>query len=430
MRNAESLAYCFVRQQERLVTVERLREAMLRQYEPDFDTVNYSNFNRLSFLDSQVRQEEKAKLDAYTSFNLETMLGERFHVLLSERTDIVRDGKLYAPYSKEPLSDIFIRGQEYRRQNGSIPSDREREAAEVESFFRVEEVLADPATPDGTMCVVISQPGQAGTEYLHNFYDIYTKQGETVNYRRYSSALDDKETFARVLQLSPAFAATERSEDPAFLPDDVFFLRHPFFLAPSDSTLLTSDDVHVFFHAEHGSMGRDEFAYLLAATEGYKKAYIQVVSENPDDIRMRNLAYNAYLNKADEVALELRRQKETNQRLVFERGHTAMPTRAEMVALGSKPVREVTTGCGSSGGMSVAEILGQNSLRDVMRAAFGVVDFALLQLMGEVGYSFDQEGDCVTCGSKGNVGPCGICELCDRAIRRQQGMKAPVTISL
>lgn len=428
MQNAESLAYCFVRQQEVAATIEPETSSALRQYEPDFDTTNYTNFNKLTFLNPKIRQQELEKLDTYTRTNLRTMLAEHFHVLLSTRTDIIQDGALYAPYSQEPLLHMYLRGKEYRQKNGSIASDQEREQAEVDNFVAIQQSITDPNTPDNTMYLVVSQPGKEGTEYCHNFYDIYIKKGNTVEYRRYSSALGKKETFEKMLQLDPTYAQKEREDDPSFVPDDVYFLQTPIRIDPAAAIVSSAEALHAFFHIDHSYMNKDEFDYLLAATKGYRDAYIQIVADNKHDIKMRNLAYNAYLNKADMVAKELQQRKENRELIVYDRAQFSVPTHAELMHLGSQPVREVTTGCGKSGGMSIADIINQNPIRDITRSAFGVVDFAQLQLTGDLGYSFDQEGNCVSCGKEGaKVGPCGICEACDRAIRREQGLKMPFT---
>lgn len=430
MPSAETLAYCFIRHKEQVVPIEKAPQGKLMQYNPDFDTYNYMNFNCLTFLSPQIRQEQREVLDKYTMSNLETMLGERFHVLLSQRTYTIRDGQLFTQDANEPLLDIFIRGKEYRKQNGSIPSDQEREEAEVESFKQIQDDIIDPNNPKKKIYLWISQPGKEGTEYRHNFYDAYTDEGNRVDYRRYSSALGKKETFAKVFEIDPEYAKSEREADPDFIPDDVYYLQHPIQIDPKASSLANADDIHSFFHTEHGYMDKEVFKQVIAALQGYFDAYIQAVANDPSDIRMRNISYNALLNKADALAEKIQKLKEAGMSIVHTQEYARSafaPSREEIILLGSRPVREVMTGCGVSGGMSIAEILNPSFLRDVTRSAFSVVDFALMQLSGELGYSFDKEGNCVVCGKEGaKIGPCGICEFCDRAIRRQQGIKLPL----
>ncbi len=423
----------YVSEQPRFREVVGGRELMT--YEPEFDTQAYLEFNNRR-LDPAERQEQKKQLDEYTRSNLQTMLGERFHVLLSREMYDIRSGHLFSPdHPDEQALDIFKRGQQYRKENGSIPTDREREQAEIETFSAVQDRLCDPHTPERTMIVVVSQPGknlpgQKPSEYQHNFYDVYMKFNNTILYYRYSSALTAQETFVKALKLNSWYAMLERGSEQDFIPDDVYFLKHPIYLDPRINPNLTPNAVHAFFHRGHEFMQEEEFSYILAECQGYIDAYIRIVSENPTDRKMRNLAYNALLNRADEAAQAFKRTQERGGiGVAYYRRWAELPTREEFVMMGTKQVREVMTGCGRSGGMSLTELLERNPVNDITRSRFSMLDFGLLEFSGELGYTFSEpkEGEnCKNCGDHAALGPCGICRSCDGFIRYQNGRSLPI----
>lgn len=423
----------YVSEQPRLREVVGGRKFMT--YDPEFDTQAYVAFNALRFLDPVERKKQNNILDGYTWSNLQTMLGERFHVLLSKMTYDIRNGQLFSPnHPNEPVLEVFKRGQQYRKENGSSLEDQEREQAEIDTFSALQDKFCDPRTPEGTMQIVVSRPGknlpgQKPSEYQHNFYDVYMKFNNTVLYRRYSSALTAQETFAKMLKLNPWYAMPERGSDPDFIPDDVYFLKHPIYLDPKVNPNLTSDAIHASFHKEHEFMQEDQYSYILAACQGYIDAYIRIVSQNPTDRKMRNLAYNALLNRADEVAQTFKRTQERGGIGSYDRQWALQPTDAQLVMMGSKAVREVTTGCGRAGGMSLTELLERNPVQDMARSRFSMLDFGLLEFSGELGYTFiePEEGEnCKTCGEHVSLGPCGICRSCDRYIRFQNGQSLPI----
>ena len=422
---------------EQSVHLEALSGRELMTYDPEFDTQMYGSFHKLSFTDQLVREQEKQRLDAYTEANLQTMLGERYHVLMSKQTYEIRDGQLYSPLWKEPLLKLFQRGVEHRKKNGSTPDDQEREQAEVESFATTQTKLCTPNTPDKVIAIEVSLPGKnrmgkKRSEYQHNFYDIYMKKGKTVEYRRYSSALTPEETFAKVVSLDPWYAISER-KDPAFLPDDIYFKRNPIYLDPMANSHITPEAIHTFFHRDYDFMGEEEFSYILSACKGYMDAYIHIVSENPNDRHMRNLAYNALLNRADEVAQTFRKAKEKGGLLLaYDRTWATMPTKEQLYTLGTQQVRETTTGCGTSGGMSLTDLVERNPVQDLVRSRWSVLDVGILEYSSDLGYTFEEpeEGEnCIMCGAHVSLGPCGICEACDRRERFKVGQPLPIQIA-
>ena len=422
---------------EQTVQVEALSGRELMTYDPEFDTQMWTAFNKLSFPDPLVQVQERQRLVSYTEENLGTMMGERYHVLLSKQTYEIRDGQLYSPLWKEPLLKLFQRGQEHRKKNGSTPDDQERELAEVETFAATQTKLCDPNTPDKVIIMEVSlpgkkRPGKKLSEYQHNFYDIYLKKGKTVEYRRYSSALTPEETFAKVVSLDPWYAVTER-KDSGFVPDDIYFKRNPIYLDPASSSHVTPEAIHTFFHRDYDFMGEEEFSYILSACKGYIDAYIKIVSENPADRQLRNLAYNALLNRADEVAQTFRKAKESGGLLVaYDKNWATIPTRDQLVTLGTREVRETTTGCGTSGGMSLTDLVERNPVQDLVRSRWSVLDVGILEYSSDMGYTFEEpeEGEnCVMCGAHVSLGPCGICEACDRRERYKLGQPLPVQVA-
>ena len=142
------------------------RPKRLVAYEPKFDRQAYSEAT------------DKEKLDAYTKKQLETHLGERFNVLLSQTRFEIRNKEIYGENTQEPFMDMLQRGAKYRRENGN-PVDFDREEAEVIGFSKIQTKLTDEDTKIGAMMLSISPPGKEESVYKHNFYDVFTlKQDE------------------------------------------------------------------------------------------------------------------------------------------------------------------------------------------------------------------------------------------------------------
>lgn len=421
---------------------ERLANRQLLQYDPDIDTWRYKALRELRFANPARFEVEKQIQDSLTAFNLRTALGERFSVLASKRTYDIREGELYDPAFPESLHATFQRGQEYRRKNGSSRDDQEREAAEVATFRAIQNVLSDPKTPTETTMLCFSPPGKRGSEYMHNFYDTFTlregEEGRYVDYRRYSSALTREETIRKVVGLNPLYAVRERQEDPTFIPDDVYFIKNPLRLDPIYSPFTAPDVIHRFFHKNHIYMEPEELELIVQDCQGVVALYISTLATDPDDIRMRNILFNAYLNTADisAVARKAARDASVKQAPFFNYALRTVheffvsTTHDELLRLGAMPVREVLTGCGSSKGMSIEEVLQATDVRNMMHSPFSVMDFGkLLSVLKDESYSFDKEGSCVNCGRGGaKLGPCGICESCDKYLRTKQQLLSPVTV--
>lgn len=316
-------------------------------YDIAFDTANYVALETLRDR-PQEHERTKGELDLYIKEQLRTDLGERFNVLLSVGQHEIQDG--FMVFGGERLIDIFIRGRDYRRKNGQMV-DWPREAAEVEGFEEINRVLCDPKTSVGTMMLSISPPGNPGTVYKKNFYDIFTLMGKDgvryVEARRYSSALARDEYKQKLETLDTQYRGN-------FTPTDDYFLLHPVRIEQALYDIGNpAEIVHRYFHRGHDYMSVEDFSVIVRGCGQFMNAYIAALSENPRDVARLTGIYNALLNRADEVHEVMRR----GGIMVIE--GTGVPVSVaitssfllerEIDRLSQFPVREVAGGCGPSG---------------------------------------------------------------------------------
>lgn len=266
---------------------------------------------------------------------LETHIGERFNVLLSTTRYEVKGGAFFAEESSEPFLGALARGRDYRRLYGNS-IDRERENAEVIGFQKTERELVNPETPPGTMILSFSRKGKKDSAYQHNFYDIFIKKederGSYIEARRYSSALDDQDCARFYLEMG--------FEGKGEVADDVFFLLNP--IKIKDERFKTADSLHEYLHKEHKYASVKELGRILQESVPLRLAYINAVATG--NKKLQELAYNALLNGVDQASYGQNIFKSSD-------------IKQEVYRLGLMPVRQVMTGCGSSGGVSIEKSL-------------------------------------------------------------------------
>lgn len=317
-------------------------------YEPKFDRQAYSEVT------------DKERLDAYTKKQLETHLGERFNVLLSQTRFEIRNKEIYGENTQEPFMGVLQRGVKYRRENGN-PVDFEREEAEVTGFSKIQTKLADEKTKTGAMMLSISPPGKEDSIYKHNFYDVFTlkqdEKGKYIEGIRYSSSLTTEEYIEKLKPI----------KDFQNKPEDVDFLKDPIAI---DATLFEdSDSIHKYFHKEHEYITKAEFDKIIEITTPLITSYINTLSDKPFDENLQLLTYNAILNKAD---IALTATKSNDQDIMKNYSlQSNFALKAEIFSLGRQPVRVVASGCGSSGGFAVRNMVNASSL------PFSVSEFAM-----------------------------------------------------
>lgn len=336
---------------ERLLQEITDDETSKRTYNIEFDAVVYHTLYQ--YRDLPGYEKARLDLDDYTKFQLETILGERFHTGLSTYTSSIRNGIIYADGMDEPMLDVLERGRLFRENHGS--KDVSREEAEVVGFTKIQDILGDPEIPAGTMMLSISPQGGRGSIYMHNFYDIFLKRIDEegnpfVEVNRYSSALSKQESLERVQEISPGYGSDE-------VVDDVYFLANPVMINAGNKKLKTSEDVHKLLHEEHSTMSEEEYREMLKICMPAILSYIEIMCDKPFDTEEHKLAFNAILNIADKVA-DILKEGINNTDDIFRRmGIVAWSQRVlgkeELFVLGTLPVRGVDTGCGFSGGFDL-----------------------------------------------------------------------------
>lgn len=366
-----------------IVSIEREPILTARTYEPYFDRREYSKKDI----------KDKTQLDRYTTRQVETLLGERLNVILSKNKYAIKNNAIYGENMSEPFIDVMVRGRDYRREiGGEDRIDGKREQAEIDGFSKIQDILCNPNIPTGTMMISVSSPGKEGSLYKHNFYDIFTlkkeKEERFIEARRYSSALSNEEYREKLASFYPNIYREDIS------PTEDYFLSHPVVI--SGSSFGNTEGVHVYLHKNHKYMEEGNFEQVLRACSPFIKSYIRALSENPTDVDSHSLILDAILNKVDREADYLRIHK-VDLHDIFVRPYDVLSLQREIEFLGHQPVRQVTTGCGSSGGFGKSK--NSSGLADAMlKNPFSVSDFAFKDDLG------DREFDCPVCKYK-NVRP-------------------------
>lgn len=312
-----------------------LTERRALAYDPRFDLNAITN---LQALKPQLPREEYSRrlnqlLDR-TRTNLVTNLGERFNVEISTTTYLQNpQGKLINRHHDEPFEEIIKRGVDYRLRNGN-PKDTTREEAELLGFLRAQELLRGNQT-----VVIISPRGESGSDYQHNFFDIYCKKEGCVTVSRYSSKSDWGKFYNAAKIINPNLPAPLK-------PTDSFFLSHPL------ATEKPASEIVKILNLSDKTMDSLQFQKLALEDCGPAiNLYLQKLRENPleqDLIRF----YNFILKVADLAASQDPYSPNNPARLLTIKKSIAN-FGIEVVArnIGVEQIRQVQTGCGSQGGL-------------------------------------------------------------------------------
>lgn len=290
--------------------------------------------------------------------NLETDLGERFNVQISQ-VEYYFDGNLLkSSFYGEPFLAVIRRGIE-NRQRYSGSHDRQRELAEKEGFEKVQSLFFQNHDPNLNV-IVISPRGPKGSCYQHNFFDLYqNRPNGRILMTRYSSqmSIDQFEDAAR--QIDPNFGLDSNS-------NDIYCLQNPI------STKLESSKILQIFHPDLDALKKQDHQDLIGACKPLIDAYIVQPSEK---------LYRALLNFADDYIMK---PKARNLLKLQLQDVAFIPVYAAQLA--AQPLRFVVTGCGAQGGI----------LTTVNFMPFSVAEFA--------------KRSCAQCGGFENHFHCPSCK--------------------
>lgn len=337
-------------------------------YDPRFDIDAY---NKLRNTRGEINSEEWGRrlgqLDLRTTHNLETNLGERFDVELSQVTYTLVDGHLVSGEHDEKFIDVIERGVIYRREHGN-PADFLREQAVLAGFGELERLFMDESVEN---ILLVSPRGDADSEYQKNFFDLYTREGNKVLASRFSSGFSREKFWETTKKLSGL------GNVAPFELSDSFFLSNPVIVEGSREEVLS------VMHSKKGTVDLGGYVELKRKSSALISEYKKSLREGKGEkIIFEN--YNAILNYADDIVLG-------NEQ--FSRSKTYLPD-LEMPAwyliekYGLRPVREVRTGCGRQIGFGVST--------DVNSSIFSVADYGV---SGEDSYG-TREINCEKCGAK------------------------------
>lgn len=284
----------------------------------------------------EIELSKKEAFVAYTEKQLITHLGERLSVVLSKGRLDIKEGMLCGENADRSMLSMIVSGRDFRRKYGN-PVDFEREDAELLGFRKIEQILADPNTEIGSMILSVSPRGGERSDYKHNFYDVFTlkedEEGRFVESRRYSSALSAEESVQRLGEITPV--------DTLLSADDVSLLANPILIENRD--IKNAEDLHKILHKDHEVMDEEEFERVMMLNRPYREAYLDALSRDDPDLPYY---FNAILINADQLAGKTS-QDGSKTIYLFQPDTLA---KKDIVELGKQEVRQVNTGCGSSGG--------------------------------------------------------------------------------
>lgn len=319
-------------------------------YEPNFDITAYRNLElERANLTPEKYQRLKIQLDNRTRHNLETNLGERFNVEISQVNYYLENGQLINSDHDEPFAEIIKRGRDYRTRNGN-PIDHVRESTELEGFEKVQKLLTINHSPS-TSIVVISPKGSKDSDYQHNFFDVYQKnENGKIQMSRYTSQLSYDEFWLKAKELDPNFPFVSGGTNEL---TDALFLSHPLTTQKSPAEILET------FHdlkKDAKTMTYEQYQKLLEDCSPLITSYLSALASNPTEHQITKI-YNATLNFADAKIMPQTSLKFA-QVIDFPNINLSqaslLPTNVAALIdfYGTLPVRQVMTGCGKQSGFS------------------------------------------------------------------------------
>lgn len=322
-------------------------------YEPELDRGVYQTLKENKH-EGTAYEHVRNNLNAYTTFQVETFIGERLNVGLSEFRYDIREGQLFGQGMTDPLLTMIERGKECRNEVVQ-DVDKPRQQAEIEQFTKIQQVFGNPAADIGTTIISISPPGGEGSAYVHNFYDVFVLSEDKeskeryIAARRFASELCPEDYERKAAELNPGFFE-ERKEESL----DSYFLSHPLVLDSTSNLSNNPEAIHAYFHKGKDFLSSEDFGEVKRQIAGLIVSYINTLVENPDDDTLLKSTLNVTMRKADEVADSLRHPHRRAE--ITSSAPIAVPiTRGEMLTEGKKAVRSVITGCGDSSGFGTDE---------------------------------------------------------------------------
>lgn len=350
-------------------TPELQTQPNLRGYDVDLDIADFKNST-----------ENKHVLLERKKHDLETMLGERFDVEISQINYNYQNSKLHSSEFEKPFSQRIQMGIDYRNARNS--PDLLREQAELVGFLRLEQGLE--TAPLGTKFIVISPPGR---QYPKKFFDIYQKtNSDQVTMSRYTSALDVQNLYQVAQNLDISWQAMVIA-NPNATPTDADFLANPLRTNLDIKTILEQ------FHPDKDTLPFEEYNKLKGASSPLMNTYLNQLNTDPTPTKVYPL-YNALLNFADDFV----QNPQNRQRLQSNLINNSQLFINELAII---PVRPVVAGCGLQGAYETTN----------GSAPYSAADYAPKGAEDQFG---TLEIHCDECGANYNRAPGKLEEKCRR----------------
>lgn len=295
-------------------------------------------------------QRRKDQLNARITENLKSEIRERFCTVEYQTAYTLQDGRLVSVHHDEPFSEIIKRGIEYRSQNGSTDTIRER--AELIGFERIEQILNHDSEPK--TIISISPKGNPNSVYRHNFFDVFQKQEDgKIQMTRFTSTASYEDFQKAAQKLNPV------TPQPV-TPTDAYFLAHPI------ETNLSLEEILQTIELDKNALAKEYVESIIEACMPVILAYVANPSEkgykaavNLADILAgkKHLSDSVILDPSTTLRVSdlienpiLDRVEDDNRVFKWDQiPSTSYQTPVTINYLASLPVRPVATGCGISG---------------------------------------------------------------------------------
>lgn len=344
-------------------------------YNPRHDIQDYLDLKNLNGKISATEYTDLlTQTNNRTKRQLEKTIGERFGV---EKSTIEyffdEQGQLKSPDYNEDVVARYEKGKKFLSENGS--TETERETAEVDGIKKVKKILKEQKLAEYQSVIIISPPGNKGSLYTENFFDVWTTKSGKIIVTRYHSIHSLEGYLEAAKQLDQKFRGSEKNKEltPAY------FLEKPLI------SNLPQEQILELLKLDKDAQEYQINQQIIESCTPFILSYIRALVENPLAIEKIKLTLNAIYNLADETEKSLKphissstiytpasnfRQHDTHQEAAI-----LAQIASQIDQYGNQAVRTVNRGCpGSQKGFTI-----QQSSLTALASAIGtksVADFA------------------------------------------------------
>ncbi len=306
-------------------------------------------FARFQFEKARTEKERKQFLRSEEQ-QLQTVYRERWRTRESvSGYSIDEQGKLRnKDWQREPFEDVILRG--IMMQKDANSKEQEREESELVGFRKIQQVLTNAETPKGTKMVLISPPStKEESPYKLNFVDIFEKTEQGVKATRFMlpKEFDRHEEVAKSID-SKYFQDEKGSRDAWYLARPIQLGEEARFKSPTEI-------LDKLFEKDRQAMQEEAFQEIYKTCVPMVNYYLSILCQEQFDPVAIAKAFNAVLNKGDEVVKDWKEGKSSKSSAKAPKPiFIYKDIKKEAEYYGRMPVAVVATNCRESGGFAMS----------------------------------------------------------------------------